>query len=88
MSTVPPGAHTYYNIRARISRHFVFSLDEDSCINCRKVGKFLMCFYVFIASGAWLKFGLSKFCRLRSTNIIGSLDLLEGDFQWISPQKW
>jgi len=30
-----------YNIRARISLHFVFSPDEDSCSNCRNVGKFL-----------------------------------------------
>jgi len=33
-----------------------FSPDEDSCINCRNVGKFLTCFYVFSASRAWLKF--------------------------------
>ena len=56
ISTVPPGAHTFYNISARISRHFVFSLDEDSCINCGNVGKLLTCSYVFTASRAWLKF--------------------------------
>jgi len=27
-----------------------FSPDEDSCIDCRNVGKFLTCFYVFVAS--------------------------------------
>ena len=34
----------------------LFSPDEDSCINCRNVGKFLTCFYVFSASRARLKF--------------------------------
>ena len=51
-----PGAHTFYNIRVRISQHFVFRPDEGSCINYRNVGKFLTCFYVFTASRAWLKF--------------------------------
>jgi len=39
--TLPPGGHTFYSIRARISQHFVFRPDKDTCINYRNVGKFL-----------------------------------------------
>jgi len=42
------GAHTFYNICARMSRISFFSPDEDSCINCRNVGKFLRVF-MFLA---------------------------------------
>ena len=47
ISTVPPRAHTFYNIHARISGHFVFSPDEDSCINYGNVGMFLWLLIVF-----------------------------------------
>ena len=48
ISTVPPGAHTLQNISARISWHFIFSPDEDSCINYRNVGKFSKRVFMFL----------------------------------------
>ena len=42
---------------ARVSRHFVFSPDEDSCINYRNVGKFLTCFmFLLPVEPAWSLF--------------------------------
>jgi len=63
ISAVPPGARTFYNIRARMSLDFGFSPDEDSSINCRNVGKFLTCFMLcfFTASRVWLKFECHKY---------------------------
>jgi len=55
--------------------HFGFNPDEDSCINYRNFGKFLMCFYVFNASRAWSKFCLSKPWRLWSRKMFGKVIL-------------
>ena len=48
IGTLPPEALTFYDVRARISKHFVFALMKIVLQIIETLGKFLRCFSVLL----------------------------------------